>query len=77
MSEGQGARAFDDIEDTVILMAENGAAPLASMGSDVPLACLSERPRSFFDYFYQLFAQVTNPPIDALLGSFPTSHTTR
>ncbi len=39
------------------------------MGIDVPLACLSARHRSFFDYFNQLFAQVTNPPIDALRES--------
>ncbi len=64
---------FDDIEEAVIPMAEYGAAPLASMGADSPIACLSEKPRSFFDYFNQLFAQVTNPPIDALRESFITS----
>ncbi|MDO4889851.1 MAG: glutamate synthase large subunit [Coriobacteriaceae bacterium] len=64
---------FDDIEDALIPMARNGAMPLASMGADTPLACLSEHPRSFFDYFNQLFAQVTNPPIDALRESFITS----
>ena len=64
---------FDDVEDAVVPMARDGEAPLASMGADVPLACLSERPRSFFDYFNQLFAQVTNPPIDALRESFITS----
>ena len=64
---------FDDIEEAVIPMAESGAAPLASMGVDSPIACLSEKPRSFFDYFNQLFAQVTNPPIDALRESFITS----
>ncbi len=64
---------FDDIEESIIPMACNGAAPLASMGADVPLACLSKKPRSFFDYFNQLFAQVTNPPIDALRESFITS----
>ena len=64
---------FDDIAEAIAPMAETGAAPLASMGTDVPLACLSERPRRFFDYFNQLFAQVTNPPIDALRESFITS----
>ena len=64
---------FDDIEETVIPMARDGAMPLASMGADVPLACLSKHPHSFFDYFHQLFAQVTNPPIDALRESFITS----
>ena len=64
---------FDDIEEAIIPMARDGAAPLASMGVDSPLACLSSKPRSFFDYFNQLFAQVTNPPIDALRESFITS----
>ena len=64
---------FDDIEEAIIPMARDGAVPLASMGTDVPLACLSRKPRSFFDYFNQLFAQVTNPPIDALRESFITS----
>ena len=64
---------FDDIEEAIIPLARNGAVPLASMGVDTPLACLSEHPRSFFDYFHQLFAQVTNPPIDALRESFITS----
>ncbi|MGN0059001.1 MAG: glutamate synthase central domain-containing protein, partial [Coriobacteriales bacterium] len=64
---------FDDVEEAIIPMANKGSAPLASMGADVPLACLSEHPRSFFDYFNQLFAQVTNPPIDALRESFITS----
>ena len=64
---------FDDIAEAIEPMAQKGAAPLASMGFDVPLACLSERPRSFFDYFNQLFAQVTNPPIDALRETFITS----
>ncbi|MDO4851239.1 MAG: glutamate synthase large subunit [Actinomycetota bacterium] len=71
--QAQHGYFFDDIEEAIIPMAENGAAPLASMGVDVPLACLSEKPRSFFDYFNQLFAQVTNPPIDALRESFITS----
>ena len=64
---------FDDVEEAIIPMAEKGKAPLASMGTDTPLACLSERPRRFFHYFNQLFAQVTNPPIDALRESHLTS----
>ena len=64
---------FDDIEEAIIPMAKKGSQPLASMGADMPLACLSKHPRSFFDYFNQLFAQVTNPPIDALRESFITS----
>lgn len=64
---------FDDIEEAIIPMAEKAKAPLASMGADTPLACLSEHPRRFFHYFNQLFAQVTNPPIDALRESHLTS----
>ncbi len=47
-------------------MAVAGSEPLGSMGTDTPLAVLSERPRLIFDYFKQLFAQVTNPPLDAI-----------
>ncbi len=47
-------------------MAEAGKEPLGSMGNDSPLAVLSERPRLLYDYFKQLFAQVTNPPIDSI-----------
>ena len=64
---------YDDIAEALVPMAQKGAAPLASMGFDVPLACLSGKARSFFDYFNQLFAQVTNPPIDALRETFITS----
>ena len=64
---------YDDVDEAIRPMAEKGSVPLASMGYDIPLACLSERPRSFFDYFWQLFAQVTNPPIDALRESMVTS----
>lgn len=64
---------WDDIDEAIRPMAQNGSVPLASMGIDAPLACLSRKTRSFFDYFYQLFAQVTNPPIDALRESFVTS----
>ncbi len=71
--QAQHGYFFDDVEEAVIPMARDGKAPLASMGTDSPIACLSERPRSFFDYFNQLFAQVTNPPIDALRESFITS----
>jgi glutamate synthase (NADPH/NADH) large chain len=47
-------------------MAETGAEPIGSMGTDTPLAILSTRPQSLFNYFKQLFAQVTNPPVDAI-----------
>ena len=64
---------FDDVEEVVRPMAETGSVPLASMGTDVPPAILSRRARSLFDYFNELFAQVTNPPIDALRESLVTS----
>lgn len=64
---------WDDVDEVVRAMAEKGGVPLASMGIDASLACLSKKNRSFFDYFYQLFAQVTNPPIDALRESLVTS----
>ena len=47
-------------------MATNGEEPVGSMGTDTPLACLSDRPQSLFNYFKQLFAQVTNPAIDPI-----------
>ncbi|MBR3313238.1 MAG: glutamate synthase large subunit [Atopobiaceae bacterium] len=65
---------FDDVEEVVRHMAQTGGVPLASMGTDVPPAVLSKLPRSFFDYFNELFAQVTNPPIDALRESMVTSN---
>ena len=54
-------------------MARNGLEALGSMGSDTPIAVLSDRPRMLFDYFIQLFAQVTNPPLDAIREEIVTS----
>jgi glutamate synthase (NADPH/NADH) large chain len=54
-------------------MAANGVEPIGSMGTDTPIAVLSERPRLLFDYFTQLFAQVTNPPLDAIREEVVTS----
>ncbi|MGL5816383.1 MAG: glutamate synthase large subunit [Phycicoccus sp.] len=54
-------------------MARTGAEALGSMGTDTPIAVLSERPRLVFDYFTQLFAQVTNPPLDAIREELVTS----
>jgi glutamate synthase (NADPH/NADH) large chain len=54
-------------------MARAGAEPIGSMGNDSPLAALSVRPRLLFDYFSQLFAQVTNPPLDAIREELVTS----
>ncbi|WP_390891352.1 glutamate synthase large subunit [Dactylosporangium roseum] len=54
-------------------MARTGAEPLGSMGTDTPVAVLSTRPRLMYDYFTQLFAQVTNPPLDAIREELVTS----
>ncbi len=54
-------------------MANTSAEPLGSMGTDTPIAVLSDRPRLLFDYFAQLFAQVTNPPLDAIREELVTS----
>lgn len=54
-------------------MARAGAEPIGSMGTDTPVAVLSSRPRMLFDYFQQLFAQVTNPPLDAIREEIVTS----
>ncbi len=58
--------AYEDVRDVILPMAENGAEPIVSMGADEPLAALSKAHPPLFDYFRQRFAQVTNPPIDAL-----------
>jgi glutamate synthase (NADPH/NADH) large chain len=54
-------------------MGQNGAEPLGAMGSDTPVAVLSDRPRLLFDYFTQQFAQVTNPPLDSIREEVVTS----
>jgi glutamate synthase domain-containing protein 2/glutamate synthase domain-containing protein 1/glutamate synthase domain-containing protein 3 len=63
-------RAFgyseEDLKVLLIPMCSTGAEPVGAMGTDVPLACLSDRPQPLFNYFKQLFAQVTNPPIDPI-----------
>ena len=60
---GYGA---EDIDATIVPMAVNGQEPTASMGNDTPLAVLSDKPQTFFNYFRQQFAQVTNPAIDSI-----------
>ncbi len=66
---------FTEEELRVLLapMARAGAEPIGSMGTDSPIAALSDRPRLLFDYFSQLFAQVTNPPLDAIREELVTS----
>ena len=54
-------------------MARSGTEAIGSMGTDTPIAALSDRPRMLFDYFSQLFAQVTNPPLDAIREEIVTS----
>ena len=70
-------RAFgyteEDLRILVTPMAKSGMEPLGSMGTDTPIAALSEKPRLIFDYFSQLFAQVTNPPLDAIREELVTS----
>ncbi|MGA1345764.1 MAG: glutamate synthase large subunit [Ilumatobacteraceae bacterium] len=56
----------EELKLIIAPMAAKGIEPIGSMGTDTPLAVLSERPRLLFDYFQQLFAQVTNPPLDAI-----------
>ncbi|HJQ47341.1 MAG TPA: glutamate synthase large subunit [Amycolatopsis sp.] len=63
----------EELETLLEPMARTGAEPIGSMGNDSPLAPLSSRPRQIFDYFSQLFAQVTNPPLDAIREELVTS----
>jgi len=63
----------EELRVIVAPMARTGGEPLGSMGSDTPVAVLSDRPRLIFDYFTQLFAQVTNPPLDAIREELVTS----
>ncbi|MEY3433707.1 MAG: hypothetical protein RL057_87, partial [Actinomycetota bacterium] len=71
----QRAFGYTEEELRVIItpMAKSGAEPIGSMGTDTPIAALSEKPRLLFDYFSQLFAQVTNPPLDAIREELVTS----
>jgi len=57
---------LEDINTIILPMAKNGKEPIGSMGSDTPIAVLSERPQLLYNYFKQLFAQVTNPPLDGI-----------
>lgn len=56
----------EDINTIILPMAKTGKEPIGSMGSDTPIAVLSERPQLVYNYFKQLFAQVTNPPLDGI-----------
>ena len=63
----------EELKLLVAPMAREGSEAIGSMGTDTPLAVLSDRPRILFDYFQQLFAQVTNPPLDAIREELVTS----
>jgi glutamate synthase domain-containing protein 2/glutamate synthase domain-containing protein 1/glutamate synthase domain-containing protein 3 len=64
---------YEELNMLVAPMARTGAEALGSMGTDTPVAVLSARPRMLYDYFQQLFAQVTNPPLDAIREEVVTS----
>ena len=66
---------YEDINDAILTMARTGSEKITSMGADIPLAVLSEKHQPLFNYFKQLFAQVTNPPIDALREEIVTDTT--
>ena len=66
----------EDLKLIIGPMAERGLEPTGSMGDDIPLAILSKRPRLLYDYFRQLFAQVTNPPLDAIREKLVTALST-
>ena len=68
---------FEDERMLLAPMAQNGVEAIGSMGNDTPLAVLSNKPRLLYDYFKQLFAQVTNPPIDCIREELITSAETR
>ncbi|MBO9578506.1 MAG: glutamate synthase large subunit, partial [Microbacteriaceae bacterium] len=77
LSVARRQRTFGYTEEEVRIlltpMARTGAEPLGAMGSDTPVAVLSDRPRALFDYFTQQFAQVTNPPLDSIREEVVTS----
>ena len=64
---------YEEYRSAICAMALNGSEPIASMGADTPIAALSDQYQPLFHYFKQLFAQVTNPPIDAVREKIVTS----
>ena len=66
----------EDLKEFIGPMARAGQEPIGAMGTDTPIAAISDRPRLLFDYFTQQFAQVTNPPLDAIREEVVTSLTT-
>jgi glutamate synthase (NADPH/NADH) large chain len=66
----------EELRVLIAPMARTGTEPLGAMGSDTPIAAISDRPRLLFDYFVQQFAQVTNPPLDSIREEVVTSLST-
>ena len=66
---------YDEVMTSILPMAKTGSEPISAMGSDKPIAVLSNETQPLFNYFKQLFAQVTNPPIDAIREEIVTSTT--
>ena len=66
---------YEEVKDAILPMARDGAEPTSAMGVDTPLAVLSEKHQPLFSYFKQLFAQVTNPPMDAIREEIVTDTT--
>lgn len=66
---------YEEVMTSILPMAKNGSESISAMGTDSPLAVLSNEPQPLFNYFKQLFAQVTNPPIDAIREEIVTSTT--
>ncbi|GFI62131.1 ferredoxin-dependent glutamate synthase 1 [Clostridiales bacterium] len=66
---------YEDIKTAILPMAANGLEPTSAMGIDIPLAVLSDKHQPLFNYFKQIFAQVTNPPIDAIREEIVTNTT--
>ena len=67
--------SYEDVKTSILTMAKNGGEGIAAMGMDAPLSVLSKKRQPLFGYFKQLFAQVTNPPIDAIREEIVTSTT--
>ncbi len=79
LEQRQQAFGYTEEELSILLkpMATSGAEPIGSMGNDAPIAAISERSRHLYDYFIQLFAQVTNPPLDAIREELVTALTSQ
>ena len=67
--------SYEEVKSSILTMAQNGSEGTAAMGVDAPIAVLSRKHQNLFAYFKQLFAQVTNPPIDAIREEIVTSTT--